>query len=304
MVAHLQERSGVSSATHLARQSLSQGVAQLQSTALARYGEALIEVTVDDAGVRGTVALPSQAEALRHLVSELWPQASCRVLVLFNRQARLLLQPEGETLQIWRRRRGGGGDQDELTSQLLPGDPPAELLAVRQGQYLVKAAGEAVGWVPKTARFRFEAADRTSGGMETLGRDGQSWDPAVVRQTALSLLGQPYLFGGTGGAGIDCSGLTWRAFLAAGVVLPRNSRAQRKVGERVRVSDLREADLVCAIYRGPKRTSHVAISLGPDEVIHACSERNQVSREPLADFRARYQVVTCRRLPGAVPAGR
>jgi len=294
----------VSTAAPVARQSLSQGIAQLKSSALARYGEALIEVTVDESGVRGTVALPSQAEALRSLVSELWPQASCRLLVLSNRHVRLLIHPDGETLQIWRRRRGGGGDQEELTSQLLPGDPPAALLAVRQGQYLVKAPGEAVGWVPKTARFRLEAAKQTGAGGQAATPEGQSWDPALVRETAVGLLGQPYLFGGTGGAGIDCSGLTWRAFLAAGLVLPRNSRAQRKVGARVRLEDLREADLVCAVYRGPKRTSHVALGLGPDEVIHACSERNQVSREPLADFRARYQIITCRRLPGAVPVGR
>jgi hypothetical protein len=294
----------MSSTTEAARQSLSQGIAKLRSTALARYGEALIEVSVDDWGVRGTVALPSQADSLRRLGAELWPQASCRLLVLSKRHVRLLVHSEGEPLQIWRRRRGGGGDQDELTSQLLPGDPPAELLAVRQGQYLVKAAGEAVGWVAKTARFRLEGANHTRGGIEAAAPDGRSWDPAVVRETALGLLGQPYLFGGTGGAGIDCSGLTWRAFFTAGLVLPRNSRAQRRVGARVRLAELREADLVCAIYRGPKRTSHVAISLGNDEVIHACSERNQVSREPLADFRARYQVVTCRRLPGAVPARR
>ncbi|MGC2295618.1 MAG: hypothetical protein WA695_02865, partial [Candidatus Dormiibacterota bacterium] len=143
--------------------SLLRGVAELRTSALARYGDALIDVTVDDSGIRGTVALPTQAEALRRLVGELWPEASCRLLVLSTRRVRLLLHPEVEPLQIWRRRRDGGDDQGELTSQLLPGDPPAELLAVRQGQYLVKAAGEAVGWVAKTARVRLEPKPASSG---------------------------------------------------------------------------------------------------------------------------------------------
>jgi hypothetical protein len=59
-------------------------------------------------------------------------------------------------------------------------------------------------------------------------------------------------------------------------------------------------DIICAVHRGPRRTSHVALYLGEGEVVHACSERNVVRREPLGDFRNRYQVLTVRRVPGAV----
>lgn len=280
-----------------------EAIARMRAEATARYGEALIEVSVTPDGLRGTVALPAQVMELERLLAGLWPEAECRLLVLATRRARVALHPESGPLDIWRRPPDAGGEQRELTTQLLPGDPPAELLAVREGQYLVKAPGEAVGWVSRTARFRLgPALPPTPPGVAVVPADG--WDPKVVRETALNLLGRPYVFGGTGGQGVDCSGLSWRAFLAAGVLLPRNSRAQRKVGDRVRLAGLGEADLICAVHRGPKRTSHVAIYLGEDEVVHACSECHEVRRERLAEFRNRYQVLTIRRVPGARPPSR
>lgn len=282
-----------------APRALHDAIAQLRTEARSRYGDDLIEVRIADAGLVGSVALPAQAEQLAHLVAELWPGANVRLLVLATRRARVALYPDAAPIDIWRRRPSDDADgRQELTTQLLPGDPPAELLALRQENYLVRAPGEAVGWVPKTAHFRWGPPQLVS------PPPGLPWDPEVVSKTALNLLGRPYVYGGTGGKGIDCSGLSWRAYLAAGVVLPRNSRAQRRVGERVRLAALREADIICAVHRGPKRTSHVALYLGDGEVVHACSEDSQVRREPLADFRNRYQVLTVRRLPGAVHSAR
>ncbi|MGH7643282.1 MAG: C40 family peptidase [Candidatus Dormibacteria bacterium] len=274
---------------------LREAIDRLRSDAVIRYGDALIDVSLTEVGLLGTVALPGQAEGLMRLAASLWPQSSSRLLVLATRRPRVALYPDVEPLDVWRRRTGGVATPQELTTQLLPGDPPAGLLAVRNGQYLVKAPGEAVGWVEKTARFRFGAVPCLADPATGIG-----WDPTVVRQTALDLLGRPYVFGGTGGQGIDCSGLSWRAFLAAGVLLPRNSRAQRQVGDRVRLAELQESDIICAVHRGPKRTSHVALYLGEDEVVHACSEWNLVRRERLGEFRDRYQVLTVRRVPGAI----
>lgn len=282
---------------------LLEAINKMRSEARARYGEPLIEVGPAGNSLRATVALPSQEEELRRLSGEFWPGAAVHILVLATRRARLALYPDAGPLDVWRRPRQGSADRGELTTQLLPGDPPAGLLAVRPGRYLVRAPGDALGWVLQTARFRLGPSPTPDAGGDGLV-GGPSWDPGVVLKTALGLLGREYVWGGTGGPGVDCSGLSWRAYLAAGVLLPRNSRAQRRVGAKVRLADLQQADLICAVYRGPKRTSHLALALGPDEVIHACSEWHQVRREPLADFRARYQVLTVRRLPGALPSGR
>jgi cell wall-associated NlpC family hydrolase len=282
---------------------LEREIERVRTEAASRYGDALIDVNFTEGKLLGTVALPSQAEELRRLVAEFWPEGSCRLLVLATRRVRVVLHAESEPLDIWRRRPDLDDKRQELTTQLLPGDPAAGLLAVRNGQYLVRAPGEAVGWVPRTARYHFGPAPPADPpGSATAPRAG--WDLNVVRKTALDLIGRPYVFGGTGGQGVDCSGLSWRAYLSAGVLLPRNSRAQRTVGDRVRLAELTEGDLICAVHRGPQRTSHVALSLGDGEVVHACREWHEVRREQLSEFRSRYQVLTIRRVPGAVGPSR
>jgi cell wall-associated NlpC family hydrolase len=62
--------------------------------------------------------------------------------------------------------------------------------------------------------------------------------PTVTQQStvvafALAQLGQPYLWGGTGPGGWDCSGLTMRAWGAAGVPLPRTTFQQVLAGTPV-----------------------------------------------------------------------
>lgn len=280
---------------------LEEALLQLAAEAKSRYGVSLIGVHPNEVGVQGWVAIPAQAEAVTAIMARLWPAGSSRILVLSGRRARFGLHPQAAPLEVWRGPPAAeDGREPERTTQLLPGDPPAEVVAVRQGSFLVRAPGEALGWVAKGGEFRIGPPGLAAGKAPTdILREEGEWSPDQVIATALAHLGRPYVWGGTGAQGMDCSGLIWRAFLTAGILLPKNSRAQRKVGRRVPRSELRRADLLAAVSRGPRRTSHVALALSSDEVVHACSELMAVRREPLSDFEQRYRLLTVRRIAGA-----
>ena len=78
-------------------------------------------------------------------------------------------------------------------------------------------------------------------------------------------LGDGYRYGATGPNKWDCSGLTMKAWKSVGVKLPRTSRAQYRVGKKVKKSNLRKGDLVF-FYSG---ISHVGIYAGKGKIIHA-----------------------------------
>jgi hypothetical protein len=84
---------------------------------------------------------------------------------------------------------------------------------------------------------------------------------------ALAQRGKPYRWGAEGPAAFDCSGLTWRAWQAAGVNIPRTAAGQLTGLPRVR-GRLQPGDLV--IYRtdGPSRR-HVAMVTGPGRMVEA-----------------------------------
>ena len=87
----------------------------------------------------------------------------------------------------------------------------------------------------------------------------------VAIKYALAQIGDKYVFGADGLVYWDCSGLTMRAFQAAGVSLPHSSRAQYNYGKSIARKDLLPGDLV---FFG-KPISHVAIYLGGNRMLHA-----------------------------------
>jgi cell wall-associated NlpC family hydrolase len=94
---------------------------------------------------------------------------------------------------------------------------------------------------------------------------------------ALAQIGDRYIFGADGLTTWDCSGLTMRAFGAAGVSLPHSSRAQYNYGKAISRKELQPGDLV---FFG-KPISHVAIYLGGNRMLHA---PRKGSRVKIAEF--------------------
>lgn len=98
------------------------------------------------------------------------------------------------------------------------------------------------------------------------GRIAESSDAADLIRLALPFLGVPYVWGGTSGWGLDCSGLTQVVFQMAGIKLPRDSDQQFAMARGIQavdhVKDLAPGDLV--FFNG-----HVGIALERGEFIHA-----------------------------------
>ncbi len=100
-------------------------------------------------------------------------------------------------------------------------------------------------------------------------------DPAISGTVvdALSFAAQqlntPYLWGGTGSGGFDCSGLTQAAYRDAGISLPRVAQDQFDAGPAVGDgSEVEPGDLVF-FGTGPNGVDHVGLYVGAGEMIDA-----------------------------------
>ena len=110
-----------------------------------------------------------------------------------------------------------------------------------------------------------ENADQASSLEAAKSAAGVSGRAGIALKFALQQIGDRYVFGADGMVYWDCSGLTMRAFQAAGVSLPHSSRAQSRMGKSVAFNQKKPGDL---LFFG-RPVSHVGIYLGGGRMVHA-----------------------------------
>ncbi|AUS77970.1 NlpC/P60 family protein [Actinoalloteichus sp. AHMU CJ021] len=104
-------------------------------------------------------------------------------------------------------------------------------------------------------------------------------------QYAVDQIGKPYVWGAAGPNTFDCSGLTMRAWEAAGVTIPKYSQSQYfQGGTKIPLDQARPGDLIFwGGGRQPSSIDHVALYIGNDEVIHAPQPGDVVKRAKIWD---------------------
>ena len=146
---------------------------------------------------------------------------------------------------------------------------------------------EVLGWANTYASGGFTIAQATQGngtaltgvgGAQSCTQSGQL--AAFVAPNAIvgnavnyaeQQLGKPYLWGGTGPAAFDCSGLVMMAYASAGVNIPRTSELQWAHLQHVPANKVVPGDLVffAGVDGTPKSPGHVGLVVGKNTMIEA-----------------------------------
>ncbi len=149
------------------------------------------------------------------------------------------------------------------------------LLGEEGNYFKVSYPDQRIAFIPKDQAITFENWIKT-----------RELTPENVINSAKTMMGLPYLWGGTSVKGVDCSGFTKTAYYMNGYIIPRDASQQVLAGQSVDILDkeghfdptkalknLKPADLL--FFASGKnsnpnaRVTHVALYIGNGEFIHS-----------------------------------
>ena len=97
----------------------------------------------------------------------------------------------------------------------------------------------------------------------------------TISKVAYSLLGSPYVYGGTSPSGFDCSGFVQYVYSRADIKVSRSASTQLYDGYEVSYSNIRVGDIIVWGYARDSVT-HTAIYVGNGKMIHAATPKDGV----------------------------
>ncbi|MDE5642794.1 MAG: C40 family peptidase [Muribaculaceae bacterium] len=111
----------------------------------------------------------------------------------------------------------------------------------------------------------------------------QQFDAEKILTLAYSMIGQPYLWGGTSTKSLDCSGLSKVCYLNNGIILMRDASQQARTGSRIEASDWRSCQAGDLLFFGNATTgkvTHVAIYDHNGNYVHSSGRVKRNSVDP------------------------
>ncbi len=159
---------------------------------------------------------------------------------------------------------GDGIDAFEPNTEIF--DSYANKYSQEQMEAAAASASAGSGDIPATA----------GGGSPVINADGKV---SSMISAAMGMVGKPYVWGGTTSAGVDCSGLIYYAFNAAGISIPRYRAVDfRNMGQSVSLDNALPGDIVY-IDNPNTDTDHVGIYIGNGQMIQSptTGQNTQVS---------------------------
>ncbi|RNL86368.1 C40 family peptidase [Halostreptopolyspora alba] len=150
-----------------------------------------------------------------------------------------------------------------------------------EGEEKIEEQEELLADLTAEEQREVDSATDSSGGASYTG--SASGDARAALDFAYAQIGKPYVWGGTGPDGYDCSGLTQAAWKQAGVNLPRVSEDQFNAGSRVSWDQLQPGDLM--FFYDSEEPSHVGMYAGDGMMVHASTSSKPVHEVALNDSR-------------------
>jgi peptidoglycan DL-endopeptidase CwlO len=217
-----------------------------------------LSLLLDDTGGRALAA-----EQLRTTLTDRQAEGVARLAV---EQARLATD-QAEAAQQQKQLTAAAGQLDTLKAQVTTKLAAAQALLSRldgsQRAALLTVSRSLDGRALAVLGVQVPASGKLT--CKDVGIESPNARTKIALDFACAQLGKAYVWGGDGPNVFDCSGLTLRAWEAAGVSLPHFAADQAQAGSRVPIRSVLPGDL---IFFGSNFT-HMGMYLGKSLMIHA-----------------------------------